>query len=66
MSLTSLAWKYWKIIIRSFAMMEMSKALATLFRLFKFERTISKESEEREGFILKITECEVKISLRGE
>jgi benzoate 4-monooxygenase len=65
-SLTSLAWKYWKIIIRSFAMMEMSKALATLFRLFKFERTISKESEEREGFILKITECEVKISLRGE
>lgn len=66
MSLTSLAWKYWKIIFRSFAMMEMSKALATLFRLFKFERTISKESEEREGFILKITECEVKISLRGE
>jgi benzoate 4-monooxygenase len=47
-------------------MMEMSKALATLFRLFKFERTISTESEEREGFILKITECEVKISLRGE
>jgi benzoate 4-monooxygenase len=47
-------------------MMEMSKALATLFRLFKFERTLSKESEEREGFILKITECEVKISLRGD
>ena len=52
------------LILRSFAMMELSKTLATLFRLFKFERAISKASETREGFIVKITECKVKISLR--
>jgi benzoate 4-monooxygenase len=46
--------------------MEMVKTLATLFRRFKFERAILKESEEREGFVVKITECKVKISLRNE
>jgi len=46
--------------------MEMNKTLATLFRRFKFERTTLKESEEREGFVVKIMECKVKISLRSE
>jgi benzoate 4-monooxygenase len=46
--------------------MEMLKTLATIFRRFKFERAISKESEVREGFVVKIMECEVKISLRSE
>jgi benzoate 4-monooxygenase len=52
--------------MRRFAIMEMVKTLATLFRRFKFERAILKESEEREGFVVKITECKVKISLRNE
>jgi benzoate 4-monooxygenase len=57
--------KGWKITIESFATMEMLKTLATVFRRFKFERSISKESEVREGFVVKIMECEVKISLRS-
>ena len=55
-----------KLTIRSFATMELAKTLGTLLRRFKFERAISRASEEREGFVVKITECEVKISLRGE
>ncbi|KAE9365924.1 cytochrome P450 [Stipitochalara longipes BDJ] len=51
---------------KGFAMMEMNKTFATLLRRFKFERAISKKSEEREGFVVKIMECEVKISLRSE
>lgn len=51
---------------RSFAIMEILKTLATLFRSFKFERAILGPSEEREGFVVKITECKVKISLRSE
>ncbi|KAL3421834.1 benzoate 4-monooxygenase [Phlyctema vagabunda] len=50
---------------RNFAWMEMLKTLATIFRLFKFERTISRPSDSREGFFVKITECNVKISFRA-
>lgn len=49
-----------------FATMEMLKTLGTLFRRFKFERVNPQESENREGFVVKITECEVKISMREE
>jgi hypothetical protein len=45
--------------------MEMLKPLATIFRRFKFDRVIPQESEKREGFVVKITEC-VKISMREE
>ncbi|KAH8586543.1 benzoate-para-hydroxylase [Bisporella sp. PMI_857] len=50
---------------RNFAWMEMSKTLATIFRLFKFERSTSELSETREGFFVKIAECSVRISLRA-
>jgi benzoate 4-monooxygenase len=53
-------------MVGRFATMEMLKTLATLFRRFKFERVIPQESEKREGFVVKITECEVKISMREE
>jgi len=49
---------------RPFAMMEMCKTMATLLRMYKFERMAVGPSEEREGFIVKITECKVRISLR--
>ncbi|KAF2801275.1 cytochrome P450, partial [Mytilinidion resinicola] len=49
---------------RNFAWMEMTKTLATIFRLFRFERTISQPSESREGFFVKIMECNVSVSLR--
>ncbi len=49
---------------RSFAWMEINKTLATLFRLFEFERTVEKPSSVREGFFLKIAECVVKIKLK--
>jgi hypothetical protein len=44
--------------------MEMNKTLATLFRLFEFERTTEKPSHTREGFFLKITESDVVIRRR--
>jgi len=49
---------------RPFAMMEMCKTMATLLRRYKIERMIEGPSEEREGFIVKITECKVRITLR--
>lgn len=48
----------------SFAWMEMSKTLATIFRLYRFERTTNKPSETREGFFVKVTECTVRIARR--
>jgi benzoate 4-monooxygenase len=45
-------------------MMEMAKTLATIFRLFRFDRETEEPSETREGFIVKIAECRVRISLR--
>lgn len=44
--------------------MEMLKTLATIFRLFKFERSISGPTEMREGFFVKVTECNVMVSPR--
>jgi benzoate 4-monooxygenase len=45
-------------------MMEMAKTIATIFRLFRFDRETEEPSETREGFIVKIAECRVRISLR--
>ena len=42
----------------------MNKTLATVFRLFDLERTTDKPSQTREGFFLKITECEVSMKRR--
>lgn len=50
----------------SFAWMEMTKTLATILRLFKVERTTSVPSKVREGFFVKITECNVRITSREE
>ncbi|KAF2501404.1 cytochrome P450 [Lophium mytilinum] len=50
---------------RNFAWMEMLKTLATIFRLFQFERTISVPSESREGFFVKVIECNVRVGLRA-
>jgi benzoate 4-monooxygenase len=47
-------------------MMEMCKTLATIFRRYRFERMIEGPSEVREGFVVKITECNVRISLREQ
>ncbi|RDL36437.1 Uncharacterized protein BP5553_05789 [Venustampulla echinocandica] len=49
---------------RNFAWMEMSKTLATLFRLFTFKRLTTGPSETREGFFVKIAECHVSVGLR--
>jgi benzoate 4-monooxygenase len=46
--------------------MEMAKTLATVFRLFRFERTRKTASKTREGFFVKVEECNVKISLRED
>jgi hypothetical protein len=55
----------WEILTQgSFAMMEMAKTIATIFRLFRFDRETEEPSETREGFIVKIAECRVRISLR--
>ncbi|KAG4413069.1 hypothetical protein IFR04_013791 [Cadophora malorum] len=48
---------------RNFAWMEILKTLATIFRLFKFERSISGPTETREGFFVKVTECNVMLKL---
>ena len=50
--------------MQSFAWMEMAKILAKNFRLFKFERTTTMASKTREGFFVKIEECNVRLSHR--
>ena len=49
---------------KSFAWMEMTKTLATLFKLFSFERAINAPTILREGFFLKAEECKVILKLR--
>ncbi|KAH7304651.1 cytochrome P450 [Rhexocercosporidium sp. MPI-PUGE-AT-0058] len=49
---------------RSFAWMEMLKTLATLFRRFEFRRSRVTESDLREGFFVKVSECEVFVVCR--
>ncbi|KFZ04580.1 hypothetical protein V502_10043, partial [Pseudogymnoascus sp. VKM F-4520 (FW-2644)] len=49
---------------RNFAWMEMAKTLATIFRLFRFERITNTASKTRKGFFVKVEECNVRISVR--
>lgn len=42
----------------------MNKALATVFRLLEFERATEKPLHTREGFFLKVTECEARMKQR--
>lgn len=44
--------------------MEAVKALATLFRLFNLHRATETETEVREGFFNKASECVVELSPR--
>ncbi|KAJ5711025.1 cytochrome P450 [Penicillium malachiteum] len=49
---------------RNFAWMEMLKTLATIFRLYEVERMNELETEVREGFFVKNSECNVRIRPR--
>jgi benzoate 4-monooxygenase len=46
--------------------MEAVKGLATVLRLFDLHRTIQAETEVREGFFKKATECVVELSRRSK
>jgi hypothetical protein len=48
----------------SFAWMEMLKTLGTIFKLFSIERATTLDTEVREGFFTKNSECRVKIKKR--
>ncbi|KAF5856049.1 hypothetical protein ETB97_007992 [Aspergillus alliaceus] len=49
---------------RNFAWMEAVKSLATLLRLFNLRRTVEADTNVREGFFKKATECTVELSQR--
>jgi benzoate 4-monooxygenase len=48
----------------SFAWMEILKAMATLFRLFRLTRMASESTVIREGFFNKAVECAVRVERR--
>ncbi|KAJ5299697.1 cytochrome P450 [Penicillium atrosanguineum] len=49
---------------RNFAWMEILKTLATLFKLFDIQRACPVETQVREGFFVKNSECQVRITRR--
>lgn len=50
---------------RSFAWMEILKAVTIVFKLFEVERANQSDTVIREGFFNKATECEVVINRRS-
>lgn len=52
------------LIFHSFAWMEMLKTLGTIFKMFRIKRATLLETEVREGFFMKNSECVVWITRR--